>query len=58
MTILDFAEKYRLKLVRDSCGDPMIQGRMGKDSNLSDYNDDELAMCYDEDLRASFAFCS
>lgn len=27
MTIQEFAEKYRLKICRDSCGDPIIAGK-------------------------------
>jgi hypothetical protein len=46
MTLPQFAEHYRLKLVLDECGDPSIPGRLAKDSNISDYSDTELAMCW------------
>jgi hypothetical protein len=56
MTVSDFANHYRLKLIHDSCGDPIIQGRLGKDSNISEFsirNPDqpELAMCWLTDGR-------
>jgi hypothetical protein len=45
MTINQFAEKYRLKVTRDSCGDAIIQGRLYRDANISEYNDG-LCMCW------------
>lgn len=46
MTLPQFAGHYRLKLSHDECGDPIIPGRLGKDSNISDFSDTELAMCW------------
>jgi hypothetical protein len=37
MTVSDFANHYRLKLINDSCDDPIIQGRLGKDANISGF---------------------
>jgi hypothetical protein len=45
MTIQQFAEKYRLKVTRDSCGDAIVQGRLYKDANISEY-DEGLCMCW------------
>jgi hypothetical protein len=46
MTLPQFADHYRLKLAHDECGDPIVSGRLGKDSNISDFSDTELAMCW------------
>lgn len=46
MTLPQFADHFRLKLVQDECGDPIVSGRLGKDSNISDFSDTELAMCW------------
>jgi hypothetical protein len=46
LTIPEFASQHRLKLSHDGCDDPIIQGRIGKDSDVSDYGGRELAMCF------------
>ena len=34
-----------MKVTKDSCGDPIIQGRLYKDANISEYNEG-LCMCW------------
>lgn len=46
MTIQQFAEKYRLKVTRDSCGGAIVQGRLYKDANISELDDGKLCMCW------------
>jgi hypothetical protein len=46
MTVHEFADQYQLTIARDLCGDSIIPGRLGKDSNISDFSDTELAMCW------------
>jgi len=46
MSLSDFAAKYRLKIAADSCGNPIIRCQLSKDSNISDYSDTELAICW------------
>jgi len=46
MTLPQFADHYRLKLVHDECGDPIVHGRLGNDSNISEYSDTELTLCW------------
>lgn len=46
MTLPQFADHYRLKLAHDECGDPIVSGRLSEDSNISDFSDTELAMCW------------
>ena len=51
MTISQFAEKYRLKITRESSGDEqgdykIIQGRLYKDANISEHDGGRLACCW------------
>ena len=46
MTVHEFSDQYQLTIARDLCGDSIIPGRLGKDSNISDFSDTELAMCW------------
>ncbi len=46
MTIQQFAEKHRLKITRDTCGDAIIQGRLYKDANISEHDAGKLCMCW------------
>jgi|SRR5208282_3909501 GGDEF domain-containing protein len=57
MTINQFAEKYRLKVTKDLCGDAIIQGRLYKDANISEYNDG-LCMCWLTGVRRKQKFNS
>ena len=43
--ISDFATRYRLKLVKDDGGDPIIAGRIGS-SNIYEYDDDSLGVIF------------
>ncbi len=45
MTLQRFAEKYRLRVTKDSCGESIIQGRLYKDANISEH-DAKLCMCW------------
>lgn len=43
--IQEFAAKYRLKVVRDDCNDPIIVGRI-PESNIYEYSDSELGVIF------------
>ncbi len=45
MTLQRFAEKYRLRVTKDSCGESIVQGRLYKDANISEH-DGKLCMCW------------
>jgi hypothetical protein len=51
MTIQDFAKKYRLKITKDSCDEPVVQGRLYKDANISEHAG-MMALCFLVDGRA------
>ena len=47
MTMFEkFAKQYRLRITSDTCGDPIVQGRLYKDANISEFSEDKLAMCF------------
>jgi len=51
MTIIEFTNHYRLKLIHDSCGESIIQGGLGMDPNISEFSvrnpdETEFAMCW------------
>ncbi len=41
--IIAFAEKYRLRVRRDECGDPIVPGRFG---TISEYGEDVFALIF------------
>lgn len=45
ISIYDFAARYRLKLAKDDCGDPIIASRIGS-SNIYEYGDDALGVMF------------
>jgi hypothetical protein len=56
MTIIELPNHQRLRLINDSCGESIIQGRLGKDANISEFSlrnpdETESAMCWLTDHR-------
>jgi hypothetical protein len=53
MDIFQFAEKHRLKVSKDDCGDLAIQGRLSRDASISEYGEGHLAMSFLTDGRCT-----
>ena len=54
MNLTTFAEQHRVKVTKDSCGDPIIQGKAHPDANISEHDGGMLAMCFMGDSTGRF----
>ena len=52
-SIENFADQHRLRITRDACGDPNVQGRLYRDAVISEFDDSHLAMCWLTDGKAT-----